>query len=138
MGSQVGFWKGIPSRILGGIGRMPGGILLSTVSFESLRLGNLDNPCKIFVGIPPRIPGGIPGGILEREPMWDPRWDREDPRWDFNSPNIFYICLVHIGIPLGLESQLGSRVGSKKKTFARFSKVGSQVKSQVVYEKVNI
>ena len=72
----MGFWYGIPSRILGGIGRIPGGILLSTVSFESLRLGNLDNPCKIFVGIPPGIPGGIPsgipdgilGGILVRDP----------------------------------------------------------------------
>ena len=81
MESQVGFWNGIPSGILGGIGRIPGGILLSTVSLESLRLGNLDNPCKIFVGIPSGIPGGIPsgipdgilGGIFEREPMWDPR-----------------------------------------------------------------
>ena len=90
---------------------MPGGILLSTVSFESLRLGNLDNPCKIFVGIPPGMPGGIPSGIpdgipsgiLERDPNWDPRCDREDPRWDFNSPNIFYICSVHIGIPSGIR-----------------------------------
>ena len=89
-----------------------GGILFSTVSFKSLRLGNLDNTCKIFVGIPPGIPGGIPsripdgipGGILEGEPMWDPRWDREDPRWDFNSLNIFYICLVHIGSQVGLQS----------------------------------
>ena len=99
MGSQVGFWNGIPFGIPGSIGRIPGGILLSTVSFESLRLGNLDNPCKIFVGIPQGIPGGIPsgipngilGGILER-----------DPEWDFNSPNIFYICLVLIGIPSGM------------------------------------
>ena len=81
MGSQVGFWKGIPSGILGGLSRIPGGILLSTVSFESLWLGNLDNPCKIFVGIPQGIPGGIPSGIpdkilsgiLERDPKWDPR-----------------------------------------------------------------
>ena len=88
MGSQVGFWNGIPSGIPGGIGRIPGGILLSTVSFKSLGLGNLDNPCKIFVwmppgiriGIPSGIPDGIPGGILERDPMWDPRWDKEDPR----------------------------------------------------------
>ena len=102
LGSQVEFWNGIPSDFPGGIGRIPGGILLSTVSFESLRLGNLDNPCKILVGIPPGIPGGIPsgiadgipGGILERDSKWDPRWDREDRRWDFNSPNIFYICLV--------------------------------------------
>ena len=109
MGSQVGFWNGIPSGIPGGIGRIPGGILLSNVSFESLRLENLDNPCKIFVRILPRIPGkipsgipdGIPGGILERDPKWVPSWDREDPRWEFNSPNIFYICLVHKGIPSG-------------------------------------
>ena len=111
MGSQVGFWNGIPSGIPAGIGRIPGGILLSTVSFESLRLGNLDNPCKIFVGIPQGIPGGIPsgipGGILEQDPMWDPRWDREDPRWDFNSPNIFYICLVYIGIPNGIRIPAG-------------------------------
>ena len=74
MGSQVRFWNGGPFGI-------PGGILLSTVSFESLRLGNLDNPCKIFVGILQGIPGGIPsgipngilGGILERDPKWDPR-----------------------------------------------------------------
>ena len=90
---------------------MPGGILLSTVSFESLRLRNLDNPCKIFVGIPPGMPGGIlsgipdgiPSGILERDPNWDSRCDREDPRWDFNSPSIFYICSVHIGIPSGIR-----------------------------------
>ena len=90
MGSQVGFWNGIPSGIPGRIGRIPGGILLFTVSFESIRLGNQDNPCKIFVGIPPKIlggilsgiPDGIPGGILERDPKWD-------PRWDFNSLNIF-------------------------------------------------
>ena len=90
MGSQVGFWNGIPSGIPGNVGRIPGEILLSTVSFESLRLGNLDNSCKIFVGIlqeipggiPSGIPDGIPGGILER----DPRLDRDDPRWDF----IFY------------------------------------------------
>ena len=106
----MGFWYGIPSRILGGIGRIPGGNLLSTVSFESLRLGNLDNPCKIFVG----IPDGIPGGILEGEPMWDPRWDREDPRWDFNSPNIFYICLVHIRIPSGLRIPAGIPSGIPK------------------------
>ena len=75
MGSQVGFWNGIPSGIPAGIGRIPSGVLFSTVSFESLRLGNLDNPCKIFVGIPPKIPGGIlsgipdeiSGGILERD-----------------------------------------------------------------------
>ena len=91
MGSQVEFCNRIPSRIPGCIGRIPGRILLSTVSFESLRLGNLDNPCKIFVGIPPGIPAGIPsgipdgnpGGILERDPKWDPRWYMEDSRWDF-------------------------------------------------------
>ena len=84
MVSQVGFWNGIPSGIPGGIGRITGGILLSTVSFEFLRLGNLDNACKIFVGIPPGIPGGIPsgipdgipGGIFEQDPKWDPRWYR--------------------------------------------------------------
>ena len=68
MGSQVGFWNGIPSGIPSGIGRIPGGILLSTVSFESLRLGNLDNPCKIFVAIQPGIPGGIPSGIPDGVP----------------------------------------------------------------------
>ena len=62
------FWNGIPNGIPGGIGRIPGGILLSTVSFESLRLGNLDNPGKIFVGIPPGIPGGIPSGIPDGIP----------------------------------------------------------------------
>ena len=111
MGVHVRFWNGILSGIPAWIGRIPGGILLSTVSFESLRLGNLDNPCKIFVGIPLGTPGGfprgipdwIPGGILERDPKWDPSWDREDPRWDFNSLNIFYICLVHIGIPSGIR-----------------------------------
>ena len=59
-------------------------ILFSTVSFESLRLGNLDKPCEIFVRIPPGIAGGIPSGIpdgipvgiLEEDPKWDPRWDR--------------------------------------------------------------
>ena len=81
MGSQVRFWNAIPSGIPGGIGRIPSGILLSTVSFESLGLGNLENPCKIFVGIPlgildgilSGIPDGIPGGILELDPKWDPR-----------------------------------------------------------------
>ena len=122
IGSQVGFWNGIPSGIPGWIGRIPGGILLFTVSFETLRLGNLDNPCKIFVGIPQGIPGGIPsaipneipGGILERDPKWDPRWDTEDPRWDFNSPNIFYICLVHIGIPSGIRIPAGILIGIPK------------------------
>ena len=87
------FLNRIPIGIPGGIGRIPGGILLSTVSFETLRLQKLDNPCKIFVGMPPGIPAGIPsgipdgipGGILERDPKWDPRWDREDLRRDFNS-----------------------------------------------------
>ena len=87
----MGFWNEIPSGIPGVIGRIPGKILLSTVSFESLRLGNPDNPCKIFLGIQPRIPGGIPsgfpngilGGILKRDPKWDPRWDREETKWDF-------------------------------------------------------
>ena len=100
--------------------------LLSTVSFESLRLGNLDNPCKIFVGIqtgiprgmpggiPSGIPDGIPGGILERDPKWDPRWDREDPRWDFNSPNIFYICLVLSGIPSRIRIPAGIPSGIPK------------------------
>ena len=91
---------------------------------KSLRLGNLDNPCKMFVGIPPGIPGGIPsgildgipGGILERDPMCDPRWDREDPRWDFNSSNIFYICLVYIGIPNGIKISAGIPSGIPKKS----------------------
>ena len=34
---------------------------------------------------------------------------------------------------MGLESQLGSRVGSQKQALARISKVGSQVKSRVVF-----
>ena len=58
-------------------------------------------------GIPSRIPGGIPRGILERDPKWDRRWDREDPRWDLNFPNIFYICLVHSGIPSGIRILAG-------------------------------
>ena len=70
--------------------------------------------------------------------MWNPRWDREDPRWDFNSPNIFYICLVHIKIPSGIRIPALIPSWIPKKNFARISKVGSQVKSQVVYEKVNI
>ena len=99
---QVGFWNGIPIGIPGGIARIRGGILLSTVSFESLRLGNLDNPCEIFAGIPPGIPGGIPsgipdgflGGILEGDRKWDLRWDREDPKWDFT---FYRIILNHYG-----------------------------------------
>ena len=58
-------------------------------------------------GIPSGIPDGIPGGMLERDRKWDPRWDREDPRWDFNSPNIFYICLVHSRIPSGIRIPAG-------------------------------
>ena len=50
--------------------------------------------------IPPEIPGWIPsripGGILEQDPKWD-------HRWDFNSANIFYICMVHSGIPSGIK-----------------------------------
>ena len=108
MGSQVRFLNGIPRGIPGGIGRIPGGILVSPVSFESLRLGNLDNPCKIFVVIPPGIPGGIPsaipvgilGGIFKRVPKWDRnRWDPEwDPRWDSRWD-------------FGTGSQVGSQVG---------------------------
>ena len=37
-----------------------------------------------------------------------------------------------------LKSQLESRVGSQKEGLAKISKVGSQVKSRLVYEKVNI
>ena len=104
--------------------RIPGGILLSTLSFESLRLGNLDNLCKIFVGIIPGIPGGmpsgipdgLPGGSLERDPKWDPRLDRKHPRWEFNSPNIFYICLVHIRIPIGIRILVGIPSGILKKS----------------------
>ena len=115
MRSQVGFWNGMPSRISGGIRRTLSGILLSTVSFESLGLGNLDNPCKIFVGIPlgvldrilSGIPDGIPGGILELDPKWD-------PRLDVKSPNIFYICLVQIRIPSGITIPTGILSGIPK------------------------
>ena len=118
----MGFWNGIPTGIAGGIGKITFGILLSTVSFKSLGLGNLDNPCKIFVGIPPGIPGGIPSGIpdglpgriLEQDLKWDPRWDKEDPRWDFNSPNIFYLCLVHVGIRSGIREPAGITSGIPK------------------------
>ena len=44
---------------------------------------------------------------MERELMWDPRWDREESRWDVNSPNIFYICLVHVGIPIEIRIPAG-------------------------------
>ena len=76
---------------------------------------------------------GSLGGILERDPKWDPRWDREDPRWDFNSPNIFYICLVHSGIPSGIRIPAGMPSGIPKQALARISKVGSKVKSRVVF-----
>ena len=108
MGSQVGFWNRIPSGILGGMGRIPGGILLSTISFESLGLGNLDNPCKIFVGIPQGfrggiqsgIPDGIPGGVFELGTKWDKdRWDSEwNSRWDLR-----WDC--------GTGSHVGAQVG---------------------------
>ena len=62
---------------------------------------------KEIGGIPSGIPYRIPGGNVERDPKWDPRWDREDPRWDFNSANIFYICLVLIGIPSGIRIPVG-------------------------------
>ena len=77
MGSQVAFWNGILSGILGGIERIPGRILtLQTFSI--------------------------------------------------------YVWFT-AGSQVGLESQLGSRVGSQKQALARISKVGSQVKSRVVF-----
>ena len=65
-------------------------------------------------GIRSGIPDEIPGGILERDHKWDPRSDRDDPRWDFNSPNIFYICLVHIVIPSGIRIPAGISSGILK------------------------
>ena len=69
---------------------------------------------------------GSPGGMLERDPKWD-------PRWDFNAPNICYICLVHSGIPNGIRIPAGIPSGMPKQALARISKVGSQVKSRVVF-----
>ena len=89
-------------------------------------------PGGILDGIPSGIPDGIPGGILERDPKWDPRRDREDPRWDLNSPNIFYICLVHSGIPSVIRIPAGIPSGIQKQALARISKMGSQLKSRVV------
>ena len=67
-------------------------------------------------GIPSGIPGGIgriPGGILTLQTF------------------SIYVWFT-AGSQVGLESQLGSRVGSQKQALARISKVGSQVKSRVV------
>ena len=76
----------------------------------------------LWNGIPSGISGGIgriAGGILTLQTFFIYVW--------FTS-----------GSQVGLESQLGSRVGSQKQALARISKVGHQVKSRVVYEKVNI
>ena len=93
-----------------------------------------DNPCTIFVRIPPRFPGGIPigipdgisGGILERDP-------KSDPSGILPLQTFFIYVSFTAGSQVGLESQLGSRVGSQKQALARISKVGSQVKSRVVF-----
>ena len=68
-------------------------------------------------GIPSGIPGGIgrfPGGILTLQTF---------------SIYVWFTAVSQVG----LESQLGSRVGSQKQALARISKVGSQVKSRVVF-----
>ena len=104
-------------------------------------------PGGILDGIPSGIPDGIPGGILERDPKWDPRRDREDPRWDLNSPNIFYICLVHSGIPSGIRIPAGIPSGIQKQALPggfrrlrvlRISKMGSQLKSRVVNRRLRV
>ena len=51
---------------------------------------------------------------MEREHMWDPRWDREESWWDVNSPNIFYICFVHIGILSNIRIPAGILSGIPK------------------------
>ena len=60
------------------------------------------------------ILSGIPGGILTLQTF------------------SIYVWFT-AGSQVGLESQLGSRVGSQKQALARISKVGSQVKSRVVF-----
>ena len=67
--------------------------------------------------IPSGIPGGIgriPGGILTLQTF------------------SIYVWFT-AGSQVGLESQLGSRVGSQKQALARISKVRSQVKSRVAF-----
>ena len=66
------------------------------------------------VGISNRIPTGIPGGILTLQTF------------------SIYVWFT-AGSQVGLESQLGSRVGSQKQALARISKVRSQVKFRVVF-----
>ena len=52
----------------------------------------------------------------------------------FNSPNIFYICLVHSKIPSGIRIPAGIPSGiPKKQVLSRISKVGSRVKSRLVF-----
>ena len=68
-------------------------------------------------GILSAIPGGIgriPGGIVTLQTF------------------SIYVWFT-AGTQVGLESQLGSRVGSQKQALARIFKVGSQVKSRVVF-----
>ena len=72
---------------------------------------------KFWNGIPSGIPGGIgriPGGILTLQTFSIYVW-------------------FSAGSQVELESQLGSKVGSPKQALARISKVGSQVKSRVVF-----
>ena len=68
-----------------------------------------------------RIPSGIPCGI------------RRIPGGILTLQTFSIYVWFTAGSPVGLESQLGSRVGSQKQALARISKVGSQVKSQVVF-----
>ena len=132
MGSQEGFWNGIPSRIPCGIGRIPGGILtLQTFSiYVWFTAGSQDGSqvrsregCQMgsqvgfWNGIPSGIPGGIGrilGGILTLQTF------------------SIYVWFT-AGAQVGLESHLGSRVGSQKQALARISKMVSQVKSRVVF-----
>ena len=87
------------------------------------RVGSqMESQVGLWNGIPSGIPGGIariPGGNLTLQII------------------SIYVWFTK-GSQAGLESQLGSRLGFQKQALARISKVGSKVKSRVVYKKVNI
>ena len=70
MGSQVGFWNGIPSGIPGGIGRIPGGILtLQTFSIYVWFTAGSQ------VGLESQLGSreGSQNKALAEFPRWDPR-----------------------------------------------------------------